>query len=285
MVKNNKKDWYIQKKTSFLHNPDGSKTFLLEVGDSSNTAIVLLHGIGADHAMWEPQQQLFAQQGYYVLIPDLLGHGKSSKVTTLELKDWENQINALLIQKVKQKNLRRCILVGVSMGGVIAQSFAMHYPHKVSQLILADTFAKLSSWREKLTGFIQLAGFRIYKHLGTKALAKSMSNVYKAPFAERAKVYFIRKSADVDFDQLILARKAINKIDALQKIDGREIATLVLVGDSFGEPFIVINRKIAKGIKGSKFVILKNAMDPSNLVNPEAFNRECLDFLRHKPKA
>jgi len=269
-----------QEKTSFLQNPDGSKTFLLEVGDTSNTAIVLLHGIGADHAMWEPQQQLFVKQGYYVLIPDLLGHGKSSKVTTLELKDWENQINALLIQKVKQKDIHRCILVGVSMGGVIAQSFAMHYPHKVSQLILTDTFAKLSSWREKLTGFIQLVGFRIYKYLGAKVLAKSMSNVYKAPFAERAKVYFISKSTDVDFDQLILARKAINKIDALQKIDGRKIATLVLVGDSFGESFIAINRKIAEGIEGSRFVILKNAMDPSNLVNPEAFNRECLDFLR-----
>ena len=280
MAKIIQKTRFYQEKTSFLHNPDGSKTFLLEVGDAANTAIILLHGIGADHAMWEPQRQVFARQGYYVLTPDLLGHGRSSKVTTLELKDWDNQVIALLTQK----GLSSCILLGVSMGGVIAQSFSINYPHMVKQLILADTFATLSSWREKLLGFSQLMGFSIYKRLGAKALAKSMSHVYKMPFAKRARAYFIEKSADVDFNQLILARKAINKIDALQKIDGKEITTLVLVGESFGKAFISINRKIAEGIEGSTFVILKNAMDPSNLVNPEAFNRECLDFLRHKAK-
>jgi hypothetical protein len=53
-----------------------------------------------------------------------------------------------------------------------------------------------------------------------------------------------------------------------------------MVGDQFGEWFIEINRKIAGAMPRSKFVVLENAMDPSNLVNPVDFNREVLKFLR-----
>jgi len=53
----------------------------------------------------------------------------------------------------------------------------------------------------------------------------------------------------VDFDQLILARKAINRIDAIGKIDGERIPALVMAGDGFGEAFIEVNRKLATGIR------------------------------------
>ena len=100
-----------------VENSDGTETFVKEAGNSNSKAIVLLHGIGADYKMWTPQIQVFSENGYHVLVPDLLGHGKSSKVNILELRNWENQIIELLLQK----GLSKCILVGVSMGGVIAQ--------------------------------------------------------------------------------------------------------------------------------------------------------------------
>ena len=258
-------------------NTDGTKTYLQEAGNPKNEAIVLLHGIGADNTMWEPQLQLFADKGYHVLAPDLLGHGKSSKVNTLQLGDWENQINDLL----RQSGLSQCILLGVSMGGVIAQSFAMNYPEKVSVLILSDTFGELRTFQEKILGYSQVIGFKVYKLLGNKILAKGMASAYKADFAKHAKEYFSKVSLNVDFDQLVLARKAINQINAIGKINGDQIRTLIMVGDQFGRSFVDINRKIAKGIRGSRFIILKKSMDPSNLVNPVDFNREVLQFLQN----
>lgn len=259
-----------------IKNPDGTRTFYRETGDPANEAIVLLHGIGADHKMWKPQVQEFADNGYFVLAPDLLGHGKSSEVRTLELRTWENQINELL----KQKDLSRCILIGVSMGGVIAQSFVVNNPERVSRLILSDTFGELKTLQEKVLGFSQVVGFRAYKVLGTRMLAKGMASAYKASFAKQAREYFSKESLNANFDQLILARKAINKIDVIHKINGDGIPTLILVGDQFGKSFVEINRKIAEGIKGSKFVVLRESMDPSNLVNPVGFNNEVLTFLK-----
>lgn len=265
-----------QRKKAILETSNGIKTYVEEAGDSNNETMLLLHGIGADHKMWEPQIPVFVENGYYVLAPDLLGHGKSSKVCTLELSDWEYQINEVL----RHKNISKCHLVGVSMGGVIAQSYAMNHPEKVSRLVLSDTFAELKTVQEKLLGFSQVVGFWLYKQLGRKMLAKGMASAYKAPFAKQAKEYFSQVSLSVDFDQLILARKAINKIDAVGQIDGDRIPTLVLVGDQFGQSFVEINRKIANGIKGSIFTVLKNSMDPSNMVNPDDFNRAVLQFLR-----
>ncbi len=260
----------------FVDNSDGTKTYVKEIGNTNNEALLLLHGIGADHKMWRPQLSVFAEHGYYVLAPDLLGHGQSSKVSTLELSDWEQQIDALL----RHKKVPQCHLVGVSMGGVIAQFYAANNPERVNRLVLSDTFGELKTIPERLLGFSQVVGFWVYKLLGGKMLAKGMAAAYNAPFAEQAKEYFSQVSLNVDFDQLILARKAINKIDAIGKLDGDRIPTLVLVGDQFGQLFVEINRKIAKGIAGATFTVLKNSMDPSNLVNPDAFNSAVLRFLQ-----
>jgi pimeloyl-ACP methyl ester carboxylesterase len=259
-----------------IKNPEGTETFLQEAGNPANEAMVLLHGIGADHNMWTPQTQEFADQGYFVLAPDMLAHGQSSKVKTLDLQDWENQINELL----RQKDLKNCILIGVSMGGVIAQSYAKNNPDKVSHLILSDTFGELKTWSEKVLGFSQVAGFKIYKLLGRERYARAVASAYKPAFAQQARDYLSTKALEADFEQLTLVRKAINKIDAIQKIDGAGMPTLVMVGDHFGQSFIKINRKIAAGIKGSKFVVLNESMDPSNLVNPTAFNHQVLAFLQ-----
>ncbi|MEO0374964.1 MAG: alpha/beta fold hydrolase [Cyanobacteria bacterium P01_A01_bin.17] len=261
-----------------VKNTDGTKTVYSAAGNAADEAIVLLHGIGADRRMWQPQIAEFASRGFYVLAPDLLGHGQSSKVKHIELQDWERQILDLLQEQQK----KTCILVGVSMGGVIAQSFAVNHPDKVSRLIVADTFAELKTPLERALGISQVVGFWIFKHLGAVMMARGLSATYKDPFARQARDYFSQIALTADFDQLILARRAINRIDIVESLRCLKIPTLVIVGNQFGSFFIETNRKIASAVKDAKFVIVEEAMDPSNLVNPESFNREVLAFVGGK---
>ena len=51
-----------------------------------------------------------------------------------------------------------------------------------------------------------------------------------------------------------------------------------MVGSEFGKSFIKVNKKIADSL-GTELVILQNSMDPSNLVNPDEFNQNVLEFL------
>jgi pimeloyl-ACP methyl ester carboxylesterase len=258
-----------------LKHKGGGETFYKEYGDPSLPAVVLLHGLGADHSLWAPQVEPFADAGLYVLTPDLLAHGRSSRVKTLSLADWERQILDLLAEK----GIERCIPIGVSMGGVIALSFAANHPERIEKLVVSDTFAELKTVQERVLGFSQVIGFRLFRLLGHKTFARGMASAYKATYAGRAREYMEKTSLDADFDQLILARKAINKIDVLDKLKVFEQPALVLVGEEFGDSFVEINKKIANALQDARFVQLKKSMDPSNLVNSEDFNREVLNFL------
>ena len=260
-----------------LNNPDGTQTHYKTFGSFSpnKATLLLLHGIGADCDMWQPQIQKYSLQGYHVLVPDLFGHGLSSKLSNTNLSDWNNQIIWLL----EHQNVEKCTLIGASMGGVIAQSFVVSYPHKVEKIIIADSFGELSTFKEKILGFSAVIGFKLFKILGKKILSQGMHFTYKAEYAALAQDYFERVSLNVDLNQIVLARKAINRIDVLDKLKSITIPALVIVGADFGQSFIEINRKIADSFPNSEFVILEKSIDPSNLVNPAEFDKHVLNFL------
>ena len=88
------------------------------------------------------------------------------------------------------------------------------------------------------------------------------------------------EGASQGVNQMILARKAINHIDVLEKLQAITIPSLIIVGAEFGQWFIEINRKIADSLPNSEFVVLEQSMDPSNLVNPVEFDRQVLRFLK-----
>ena len=259
-----------------LKNPDGTETFYEEVNKGGGETLVLLHGIGAESGMWQPQMQSFAEAGYHLLIPDLFGHGRSSKLEHIELSDWSNQINWLL----HHHQIEKCHLIGVSMGGVIAQSFLVENDTMVYKVVICDSFGELSTFKEKMLGFSQVFGFHMFKILGTKTLAKGMQSTYKADYAQAAQDYFAQVSLNVDLNQMILARKAINKVDVLPDLENVFNPALVMVGIEFGQAFIDINRKIADALPNSTFITIDQSMDPSNLVNSTAFDKEVLAFLK-----
>ncbi|MCJ8281009.1 MAG: alpha/beta hydrolase [Rivularia sp. ALOHA_DT_140] len=268
-----------------LKNPDGTITHYEKFGDkpyleqdSTSKTLLLLHGIGADHAMWEPQIQKYASLGYCVLLLDLFGHGLSSNLSNIDLSDWHNQINWLL----EHNNVEKSTLIGVSMGGVIAQSFVVAHPEMVEAIIIADSFGELSTFQERMLGVSAVFGFYLFKILGKNMLSKGMHSTYKATYAREAQEYFEKVSLNIDFNQIILARKAINRINVLESLKSITIPALVIVGAEFGQFFIEINRKIADSLPNSEFIVLEQSMDPSNLVNPVEFDKQVLRFLKNE---
>lgn len=259
-----------------LKNPNNTETNYQKLGNSTSPTLLLLHGIGADREMWEPQMQRYVEEGYHLLVPDLFGHGISSKLDKIELADWHNQINWLL----EHEGIEKCILIGVSMGGAIAQSFVVDYPHKIEKIVISDSFGELRTSLEKLLGFLAILGFNLFKIFGKNWLAKGMRQNYKAQSARQAQEYFERVSLNVDLNQMILARKAIDRIDVLTQLKEVAIPALVLVGADSGQWFIDINRKITDTLPNSQFAIIEKSIDPSNLVNPTEFDRQVLEFIK-----
>jgi 3-oxoadipate enol-lactonase len=100
--------------------------------------LVLINGVGDDLSGWANQVDDFCSAGLRVVSFDNRGVGRSSQppgpYTSVEMA-------ADLKAVVAHLGLSRFHLLGVSMGGVIAQEYALAYPDDLISLVLANTFA------------------------------------------------------------------------------------------------------------------------------------------------
>jgi pimeloyl-ACP methyl ester carboxylesterase len=100
--------------------------------------LVFIHGSGGNHKFWSKQINALSSNTQ-LIIPDLPGHGLSEdrgRDTIRDYVEWLKEFFTAL-------NLKKSILIGHSMGGAIAQEFALHYPGCLRALVLVGTGAKL----------------------------------------------------------------------------------------------------------------------------------------------
>jgi pimeloyl-ACP methyl ester carboxylesterase len=110
--------------------------YMVLKGDSSNPWITLLHGKNFNGAYWEQTARWLQEQGYNVLIPDQIGFGKSSKPMDYQFSFATLAANTR--QLMDELNIENSIIVGHSMGGMLASRFALLYPDVTQQLILVN---------------------------------------------------------------------------------------------------------------------------------------------------
>jgi 2-hydroxy-6-oxonona-2,4-dienedioate hydrolase len=110
----------------------GAKIHYVEMG--SGPVVVLLHGLGGNTTNWQFNIAPLAQK-YRVIVPDQIGFGKSDKpLINYRITTYVDFLDAFL----KELKIERATLVGNSMGGWVAASYALAHPQKVERLVLVD---------------------------------------------------------------------------------------------------------------------------------------------------
>lgn len=105
--------------------------------DSSGdgTPVVLIHGLGLDRFLWDPYVAPMAGQ-CRVIRYDLLGHGAAPPlVAPPTMADFDAQ----LLDVLDSLDIPRVVLIGFSLGGIIARSMAVRHPDRVSGLVMLNT--------------------------------------------------------------------------------------------------------------------------------------------------
>lgn len=103
--------------------------------DPALPTAVFIHGAQNDHSVWILQTRYFAHHGFGVLAIDLPGHGRSkgSPLASVEaMADW-------LLALLDAADVRRAMLIGHSMGSLIALETSYKAPHRVSKIALVGT--------------------------------------------------------------------------------------------------------------------------------------------------
>ncbi len=98
--------------------------------------IMLLHGKNFNGAYWEKTAKDLSAKGFRVIIPDQIGFGKSSKPQSYQFSFSQLAENTKAI--LDQLQIEKTIVLGHSMGGMVATRFTLLYPEKVQKLILEN---------------------------------------------------------------------------------------------------------------------------------------------------
>ncbi len=113
-------------------------------GMSNGRTVVLLHGKNFCAATWEATITALSEAGFRVVAPDQIGFCKSSKPPRYQFSLGQLAANThALLQRL---GIARPIVIGHSMGGMLAMRYALMYPQDTSQLVLVDPLG-LEDWK------------------------------------------------------------------------------------------------------------------------------------------
>lgn len=246
------------------HNPTGSKN------------ILLLHGLGATNESWILQVPALVDAGYRVIAPDARGFGKSTfPGGKIKIPDFSSDVaNLLHFLEITQVDV-----VGISMGGVLAQQFTLDYPEKVRKLILVNTFAELKP--DNLSQYFYFLLRRILVHtVGIDKQAETVAQrIFPHPDQDELRQHIRKQISQSDSRAYRGMMYALAGFDSLPKLGEIQSPTLVVTSEEDSTVSPHRQEVLAEKIKNATSVIIPKANHGVIVEFPEEFNQIMLNFL------
>jgi len=256
---------------------------IVETGEGGRP-LLLVHGFTgakedfADHVGW------LADGGWHVVAPDLRGHGASPKPSD-ESSYSMKTMAADLVHLVDALEWDRLVLLGHSMGGMIAQVFAIEHRHRLDGLILMDTnhgtfdlepeIAALGAELARTEGMpgVKAVLDTIDDPLGNPAFDRMVAE--RPGYQEYSDAKFLSSSPAMYASLLIEITTAVSRLDGLRSL---RVPTAVLVGE-LDTPFLQPSRELAASISGASLTVLPDGGHSPQFESPEAWADAVRTFL------
>jgi len=236
------------------------------------TPLFFLHGVGGGHHAWDAQLPYFSGLGYPSHAWDQPGYGHSPAVDPYDLA----QIAAALARLIASLSHEPVVLVGHSMGGMIAQETYARYPALVRGLALCFTSPAFAGGGSAFSRqFIDeriapLDAGRTMAQIAARLIPTMGSN---SALAERV-------MAGVPPETYRKAVQLLTTFDRRKDLARIKVPTLLVAGalDRTAPPSVM--EKMRNQIPGAEYVLLEGCGHLGPMDRPEAFNAALRAFLK-----
>jgi len=243
--------------------------------EGEGPTVTMSHSLACHLGMWD--EQVAALRGRYrVLRFDTRGHGQTSAPAgAYSLEQMADDLHGLL----GGLGITETHFVGLSMGGMIGQVFALAHPGMIQSLVLCDTTSRYPAaaapvWRDRIS---------TVESKGMEPLVEpTLQRWFTAPFRARRPDLMTRVGAMIrstPTQGYAGCCHAIPRIDATDRLKELHCPALVIVGEEDAGTPVSMARDIHAALPGAELAILRSASHLSNLEQPEEFNRVLLGFL------
>jgi len=239
-------------------------------------AVFLLHGLGVTSESWTLQVPALIENGFRPIAPDAPGFGKSR----YDGRGWSIARCAEAIAGlIDTLHTGPAHIVGLSMGGTIAQQFACDYPHLVRKLVLASTFAALRP--ASLNGWLYfIQRFVLVHTLGLPTQARFVAQrIFPGPEQALQRQVMVAQILQADPRAYRAAMRSLGTFNSLQRLGGIKTPTLVITGENDSTVSPPNQRPLVERIAGAQQVIIRGAGHAVSVDHPEEFNSTLLNFL------
>ncbi len=250
-------------------------------GHAARPPVVLLHGIGGGKAQWPPQLDLLAAKGWRALAWDMPGYGESA----LPAGPFDFPVLAhSLVRLLDALEIERAVLVGHSMGGMVALEAMGLAPERIAGLVLACTSAAFGkpggTWQQQ---FIAERVAPLDAGLGMAAVAarqvpRMMADSASATAREQA-IAIMSAVPEATYRAALEALSRFDRRDVLPLI---AVPTLLLAASDDGQAPAAVMERMATRIAGAEFAVLRDCGHLANLEQPVLFSEAVLEFLERR---
>lgn len=252
---------------------DGVRLFWSMEGPSKAPVIVFGHSIGCGSPMWGPQLERLSG-AFRILLHDTRGHGRSdAPIGDYDLSELASDIAAVM----DAADLERAHVCGLSLGGAVAQRFALDRSDRVDRLILANTAARIGS-AEGWTQRMQAVAAGGMEGIADMALSRFFGPDFARSFPETVEAVrsvFLKTSPH----GYIGACAALRDADLTTEISRVTCPTLVIGGAGDVSTPPAQTEALARDVQDGRHILL-NAAHLSNLEEPDAFTAAITEFLK-----
>jgi 3-oxoadipate enol-lactonase len=244
--------------------------------------VLLLHGIGGGQSVWDDAAsgtaRAVAAAGFRAVAVDLPGYGASAAVPPTGIPGMAEAVLGL----IDTLDAEAAIVVGHSMGGMVAQEMALLQPARVAGLVLACTSSAFGApggdWQAR---FVAERLAPLDAGLGMAGMAAALVPAMLGP-AARAEAAAIAQDVmarvpEATYRAVLQAIVAFDRRAALAQI---KAPTLLLAGEHDRTAPPAVMQRMAARIDGAEFVQLPGAGHIANIETPAAFHAALVAFLQ-----